>query len=76
MPVILATQEAEIRRIEIQSQPTQIVPEILILEKKKHHKNGLVEWINIVGPEFKPQYQTHTYKIGSHKLFGQGGLKQ
>jgi hypothetical protein len=35
MPVILATQEAEIRRIEIQSQPTQIVPEILILEKKK-----------------------------------------
>jgi hypothetical protein len=28
-PVILATQEAEIRRIEIQSQPREIVREIL-----------------------------------------------
>jgi hypothetical protein len=29
MPVILATQEAEIKRIEVQSQPRQIVQEIL-----------------------------------------------
>jgi hypothetical protein len=34
MPVILATQEAEIRRIMVQSQPRQ---------KKSHHKKGLVE---------------------------------
>jgi hypothetical protein len=36
MPVILATQEAEIRRIEVQSQPRQIVLET-------HYKKGLVE---------------------------------
>jgi hypothetical protein len=29
MPVILTTQEAEIRRIAVQSQPGQIVPETL-----------------------------------------------
>jgi hypothetical protein len=29
MPIILATQEAEIRRIEVQSQPRQIVHETL-----------------------------------------------
>jgi hypothetical protein len=36
MPVILATQEAEIRRIEIQSQPRQIVYETL--SQKKENK--------------------------------------
>jgi hypothetical protein len=35
-PVILATQESEIRRIKVQSQPGQIVHE-------NHHKKGLVE---------------------------------
>jgi hypothetical protein len=45
-PVILATQEAEIRRIEVQSQPVQIV------QKTLSHKNpselkGLVEWIKV-----------------------------
>jgi hypothetical protein len=38
MPVILATQEAEIRRIKVQSQP---------ILKKTHHKKGLVEWIKV-----------------------------
>jgi hypothetical protein len=33
MPVILATQEVEIRRIVVQSQPGQIVGETLSLEK-------------------------------------------
>jgi hypothetical protein len=33
MPVILATQEAEIRRISVQSQPGQIVPRDPIFEK-------------------------------------------
>jgi hypothetical protein len=36
MPVILATQEAEIRRILIQSQPGQIVPETLSKKKNTH----------------------------------------
>jgi hypothetical protein len=42
-PVILATQEAEIRRIEIQSQPGQTGCKTLSWGKKKNlHKN--VEW--------------------------------
>jgi hypothetical protein len=38
MPVILATQEAKIRRITVQSQPRQIVHETL--SRKNHHKTG------------------------------------
>jgi hypothetical protein len=38
MPVILATQEAEIRRIEVQSQPREIVQETL--SWKTLQKNG------------------------------------
>jgi hypothetical protein len=49
MPVILATQEAEIRRIVVQSQPGQIVYETQ--SQKYQQQKGLVEW-----PEFKPQY--------------------
>jgi hypothetical protein len=41
--VILATQEAEIRRITVQSQAGQIVHETLSL--KTHYKEGLVEWL-------------------------------
>jgi hypothetical protein len=40
-PVILATQEAGIRKTAVQSQPRQIVHETL--SQKKHHKKGLVE---------------------------------
>jgi hypothetical protein len=35
MPVILTTQEAEIRRIIVQSQPGKIAPDTLSREKKK-----------------------------------------
>jgi hypothetical protein len=35
MPVILATQEAQIRRIEVQSQPRQNSSQDLISKKKK-----------------------------------------
>jgi hypothetical protein len=41
MPVIPATQEAEIRRIMIQSQPRQIVVRPYL--EKAHHKKELVE---------------------------------
>jgi hypothetical protein len=44
-PVILATQEAEIRRIEIQSQLGQTVHETLF--QKAHHKKALVEWLKV-----------------------------
>jgi hypothetical protein len=42
--MILATQEAGIRRIAVQSQPRQILRETL---KKNHHKKGLVEWLKL-----------------------------
>jgi hypothetical protein len=46
MPVILATQDAEIWRITVQSQPGQIVCETLSQKKKSiTHKKGLVEWL-------------------------------
>jgi hypothetical protein len=54
MLVILATQEAEIRRIAVQGQPRQIILETLA-QKNPSHKwaGGVAEG---VGPEFKPQY--------------------
>jgi hypothetical protein len=44
MPVILATQEAEIRRMAVQSQSRKIVHKTLS-QKKTHHKKELVEWL-------------------------------
>jgi hypothetical protein len=46
MPIILAIQEAEIRRITVGSQPRQIVCETLS-RKKTLHKKGLVEWLKV-----------------------------
>jgi hypothetical protein len=46
MPVILATQEAEIRRIEVRSQPRQIVLRDP-LSGKNFTKIGLVEWLKV-----------------------------
>jgi hypothetical protein len=40
MPKTLATQDAEIRRIEVRSQPEEFVRPYL---KNTHHKKGLVE---------------------------------
>jgi hypothetical protein len=47
-PVILATHEAEIRRIMVWSQPWQIVHKTL--SQKIHHKKGLVEWLKLKIP--------------------------
>jgi hypothetical protein len=52
--VILATQESEIRRIVVQSQPRQIVFETL--SSKILHKNRADGVAQGEGPEFKPQY--------------------
>jgi hypothetical protein len=54
-PVILATQEAEIRRILVQSQPGQIVLETLSWKNPSQKKAGGVA--QGVDPEFKPQYR-------------------
>jgi hypothetical protein len=53
---ILATQEAEIRRIAVWCQPEQIVWEIL--SWKILHKNRAGGVAQGVGPEIKPQYHT------------------
>jgi hypothetical protein len=42
MPIILATQEAEIRRTTVQSQPGQIVGEPSLKQN-----NGLMEWLKV-----------------------------
>jgi hypothetical protein len=45
MPIILATQKAAIRRIEVRSQFGQIVLKTLSL--KIHHNKGVVEWLKV-----------------------------
>jgi hypothetical protein len=55
MPIIFATQVAEIRRIVVQSQPRQIVRERHCLENTLH-KNRTGGVAQGEGPEFKPQY--------------------
>jgi predicted XRE-type DNA-binding protein len=45
MPVILATQEAEIRRIAVRSQPGQIIRKTL--SQKALHKSRVVEWLKV-----------------------------
>jgi hypothetical protein len=55
-PVILATQEAEIRRILVQSQPRQVLRETLSRKHpspKKKKAGGVAQG---AGPELKPQY--------------------
>jgi preprotein translocase subunit Sec63 len=47
MPVILATQEAEIRRIAVQSQPRRIFHKILSRKTLSQKKIGLVEWLKV-----------------------------
>jgi hypothetical protein len=54
MPVILATEEAEIRRISARSQPWQIVHKILSRKYPSQKSAGGVA--QDVGPEFKIQY--------------------
>jgi hypothetical protein len=56
MPVTLATQEAEIRRIVVWNQPGQIACQTLFKKKKKkHHKKRTGGVAQGLGPEFKPQ---------------------
>jgi hypothetical protein len=52
-PVILATQEVEIRKIMVQSQPGQIVSEPLP-RKYPSQKKSLVEWLKVKSLSSKP----------------------
>jgi hypothetical protein len=45
IPAILATQEAEIRRITVQSQQGETVHKTL--SQKTHHKKALVDWLKV-----------------------------
>jgi hypothetical protein len=54
MPIILATQETEIRRIEVRSQLGEIVRETL--SQKNPSQKRAVGVAQGVGPEFKFQY--------------------
>jgi hypothetical protein len=66
MPVILDTQEAEIRRITVRSQPRQIVYKILSLKLPSQKRAGGVA--QDIGPEFKPQYhKKKKKKRGCHQ---------
>jgi hypothetical protein len=53
-PVILATQEAEIRKISVLSQPRPIIR--VTLSQKPLHKNRASGVTQHEDPEFKPQY--------------------
>jgi hypothetical protein len=57
MPVILATQEAEIRRIKVQSQPRQKKTVRETLSRKTLFKNRAGGVAQGEGPKFKPQYR-------------------
>jgi hypothetical protein len=54
--------QAEVRRIEVQSQPGQIVPEMLS-KKKSITQKGLVEWLKVSPLSSSP---STTKNVGRH----------
>jgi hypothetical protein len=65
--IILATQEAEIKRIEVGRQPGQIVPETLSQKKPfKKRAGGMAQGVS---PEAKLQYWRWEWRAG--KLYTQ-----
>jgi hypothetical protein len=68
MPVILATQEAEVRRIMVQSQPRQIVSEIL--SQKPFTKIGLVQWLKVKALSSSPSTAKKTPPVSEQGASG------
>jgi hypothetical protein len=66
MPVIPAIQEAEIKRIMVQSQSRQIVHETLSRKKPSQKRAGIVA--QSIGPEFKTQYNKKKKNPSTLKL--------
>jgi hypothetical protein len=66
MPVILATQEAQIRRTAIQRQSGQVVYKTVSQKNKQTKKRtgGVAQGID---PEFKPQYRPQKQKQKQNK---------
>jgi hypothetical protein len=69
-PVILAIQEAEIRRVTVRSQPGQIIRETLA--QKPLHKNRAGEMAQGESPEFKPKYRKNKNKKKQLGSFSEG----
>jgi hypothetical protein len=65
MPIILATQEAEIRRITVRSQPRQMFTRPYL--KIPFTKNRAGKVAQSEGPKFKPQYHK-TKMLAYYKL--------
>jgi hypothetical protein len=70
MPVTLSTQEAEIRRVTVRSQPGQIVLETLCRKNPSQKRTGRVA--QGVGPEFKPQYCKKKKRAATWESMGRG----
>jgi hypothetical protein len=62
MPIILATQEAEIRRIVVQSEPRQIVP-MTLSQKTLSQKIGLMEWLKVKALSSSPNTAKKKKKV-------------
>jgi hypothetical protein len=65
-PVILATQEAEIRRITVRRQPKQIVHETLSVSKTPITKKGLVKWFKVKALSSSPSTTKKTHTASKH----------
>jgi hypothetical protein len=68
-PIILATQEAEVRRITVRSQPRRIVLQTLSQKKKTHHtkgEGGLVEWLKVQALSSNPSTGRKKNKFKMH----------
>jgi hypothetical protein len=66
--VILANQEAKIRRIAVQSQPGQIVCDTLSQKKKKKSQKRAGGVTQAECSVFKDHYHTHTKKVNTYSL--------
>jgi hypothetical protein len=61
MPVTLASQEAEIRRISVRSQSRQSLR--YPISKKIHHKKGPVEWLKVLALSLNPNTEKKKKEI-------------
>jgi hypothetical protein len=73
-PVILGSQEAEIRRIKVRSQPGQIVRKTLSQKNPSQKRAG--GEAEDVGPKFEPQYCKKKKRTSLGERFSRPHLNQ